>query len=89
MLNVQFAVKKKILLMIACGEIMKLHIKISYEWEEDVTEMLQEWLEDGYTIEEFKQQELSLHHAIDRLDTAADNHILSNYKRELEQEWIE
>jgi len=40
MLNAPFAVKKKILLMIACGEIMKLHIKISYEWEEDVTEML-------------------------------------------------
>ena len=68
---------------------MKLKIKISYEWEEDLTEAWKEWEEDGYTIEEFKNNEISFHHAIECLDTAADNHILANYKRDIETEWIE
>lgn len=66
---------------------MKLKIKISYEWEEDLTEAWKEWEEDGYTIEEFKDNETSFNHAIERLDSAADNHILAEYKRELKTEW--
>lgn len=66
---------------------MKLKIKISYEWEEDLTEAWKEWEEDGYTIEEFKDNETSFNHAIERLDSAADNHILVEYKRELKTEW--
>ena len=68
---------------------MKLKIKISYEWEEDLTEALQDWLDDGYTVEDFKQNELCFHHTIERLDAAADNHILYEYKRNLETEWID
>lgn len=66
---------------------MKLKIKISYEWEEDLTEAWKEWEEDGYTIEEFKNNEISFNHAVERLDSAADNHILAEYKRELKTEW--
>lgn len=66
---------------------MKLKIKISYEWEEDLTEAWKEWEADGYTIEEFKNNEISFNHAIERLDSAADNHILAEYKRELKTEW--
>lgn len=66
---------------------MKLKIKISYEWEEDLTEAWKEWEEDGYTIEEFKNNEISFNHAVERLDSAADNHILVEYKRELKTEW--
>ena len=66
---------------------MKLKIKISYEWEEDLTEAWKEWEADGYTIEEFKDNETSFNHAIERLDSAADNHILVDYKRELKTEW--
>jgi len=68
---------------------MKLKIKISYEWEEDLTEAWEEWKADSYTIEEFKNNETSFNHAIERLDSAADNHILVNYKRNVETEWIE
>lgn len=68
---------------------MKLKIKISYEWEEDLTEAWKEWEADGYTIEEFKNNEISFNHAIERLDSAADNHILVNYKRNVETKWIE
>lgn len=66
---------------------MKLKIKISYEWEEDLTEAWKEWEADGYTFEEFKNNEISFNHAIERLDSAADNHILAEYKRELKTEW--
>ena len=66
---------------------MKVKIKVSYEWEEDLTEAWEEWKADGYTIEEFKQNELCYHHAIERLDSAADNHILNNYERSLKVEW--
>lgn len=66
---------------------MKLKIKISYEWKEDLTDMWEEWKASGRTIEEFKNNEINSHHAIRRLDTAADNHILSEYKRELQTEW--
>lgn len=68
---------------------MKLKIKISYEWEEDLTEAWKEWEEDGYTIEEFKDNETSFNHAIERLDSAADNHICYDYKRDLEVKWDE
>lgn len=68
---------------------MKLKIKISYEWEEDLTEAWEEWKADGYTIEEFKNNEISFNHAIERLDSAADNHILADYKRDVKTEWIE
>ena len=68
---------------------MKLKIKISYEWEEDLTEAWKEWEADGYTIEEFKNNEISFNHAIERLDSAADNHILVDYKRNVETKWIE
>ena len=68
---------------------MKLKIKISYEWEEDLTEAWEEWEADGYTIEEFKNNEISFNHAIERLDSAADNHILVDYKRNVETKWIE
>ena len=68
---------------------MKLKIKISYEWEEDLTEALQEWLDDGYTVDDFKKNELCFQHPIERLDSAADNHILYDYKRNLEMEWKE
>ena len=30
---------------------------------------------------------LKINHAIERLDSAADNHILAEYKRELKTEW--
>lgn len=63
---------------------MKVKIKISYEWEEDMTEAWEEWKADGYTLEEFKQNELF---AIERLDSAADNYILNDYKRNLKVEW--
>lgn len=66
---------------------MKVKIKVSYEWEEDLTEAWKEWEADGYTIEEFKQHELCYQHAIERLDSAADNHILNNYERNLKVEW--
>ncbi len=66
---------------------MKVKIQVSYEWEEDLTEAWEEWKSDGYTIEEFKQQELCCQHAIERLDCAADNHILNNYERSLKVEW--
>lgn len=68
---------------------MKLKIKISYEWEEDLTEAWEEWKADGCTIEEFKNNEISFNHAIERLDSAADNHILVEYKRDVETKWIE
>jgi len=68
---------------------MKLKIKISYEWEEDLDEAWEDWKADGYTIEEFKNNEINFNHAIERLDSAADNHILANYKRDIETEWIE
>ena len=66
---------------------MKVKIKVSYEWEEDLTEAWEEWKADGYTVEEFKQHELCYQHAIERLDNAADNHILNNYERSLKVEW--
>ena len=66
---------------------MKVKIKISYEWEEDLTEAWKEWQADGYTIEEFKQHELCYQDAISRLDAAADNHICHDYKRNLDIEW--
>lgn len=66
---------------------MKVKIKVSYEWEEDLTEAWEEWKADGYTVEEFKQNELYYQHAIERLDSAADNHILYDYERSLKVEW--
>lgn len=68
---------------------MKVKIKISYEWEEDMTEAWKEWEADGYTLEEFKEGEIMFSHAIDRLDCAADNHICYDYKRNLEVKWDE
>ena len=68
---------------------MKVKIKISYEWEEDLTEAWKEWQADGYTIEEFKQHELCYQDAISRLYSAADNHICYDYKRNLEVKWDE
>ena len=32
--------------------------KVSYEWEEDLTEAWEEWKADGYSIEEFKEKEI-------------------------------
>lgn len=66
---------------------MKLKIKISYEWEEDLDEAWEDWKADGYTLEEFKNNEINFNHAIERLDSAADNHILTEYKRELKTTW--
>lgn len=68
---------------------MKLKIRISYEWEENLDEAWEDWKAEGYTIEEFKNNEISFNHAIERLDSAADNHILGNYIRDIETEWIE
>lgn len=68
---------------------MKVKIKISYEWEEDLTEAWKEWEADGYSIEEFKEYETGYSHAIERLDTAADNHILYDYNRNLNIEWVD
>lgn len=68
---------------------MKVKIKISYEWEEDMTEAWKEWEADGYTVEEFKEQETGFWHAITKLDGAADNHICYDYKRNLEIKWDE
>ena len=69
--------------------IMKVKIKISYEWEEDLTDAWEEWKADGYSIEEFKEKEICSQDAISRLDTAADNHICYHYKRNLEVKWDE
>ena len=69
------------------GGYMKVKIKISYEWEEDLTDAWKEWKADGYSIEEFKEQEICYHDAISRLDTAADNHICYDYKRNLDIKW--
>ena len=66
---------------------MKVKIKISYEWEEDLTDAWKEWKADGYSIEEFKEKETCYQDAISRLDTAADNHICYDYKRNLDIEW--
>ena len=66
---------------------MKLKIKISYEWEEDLTEAWEDWKADGYNIEEFKKDTVRFHHAIERLDAAADNHIPTEYKRDLKIKW--
>ena len=66
---------------------MKVKIKISYEWEEDLTDAWEEWKADGYSIEEFKEKETCYQDAISRLDTAADNHICYDYKRNLDIEW--
>lgn len=68
---------------------MKVKIKVSYEWEEDMTEAWKEWKADGYTIEEFKEKQIELSHAIEKLDGAADNHICYDYKRNLEVKWDE
>lgn len=68
---------------------MKVKIKISYEWEEDLTEAWEEWKTDGYTVEEFKEKEIEWSHAIEELDGAADNHICYDYKRNLEVKWDE
>ena len=66
---------------------MKVKIKISYEWEKDVTESWKEYEAGGYSLEEFKKQEIEYDNAINRLDTSADNHILYDYKRNLEVTW--
>ena len=66
---------------------MKVKIKVSYEWEEDMTEAWEEWKADGYTIEEFKEKVLYYQDAVARLDGAADNHICYDYKRNLDIEW--
>ena len=66
---------------------MKVKIKISYEWEEDLTEAWEEWKADGCSIEEFKEKGACYDDAISRLDTAADNHICYDYKRNLDIEW--
>lgn len=66
---------------------MKVKIKISYEWEVDLTEAWEEWKVDGCSIEEFKEKEICYHDAISRLDTAADNHICYDYKRNLDVKW--
>lgn len=68
---------------------MKVKIKISYEWERDLTECWEESKSYGCTLEEFKYNEINLNHAIERLDSAADNHICVDYKRNLEVEWDE
>jgi hypothetical protein len=68
---------------------MKVKIKISYEWEEDLTEAWEEWKADGYSIEEFKEKEICYQDTISRLDTTADNHICYDYKRNLEVKWDE
>ena len=68
---------------------MKVKIKVSYEWEEDMTEAWKEWKADGYTIEEFKEKVLYYKDAVARLDGAADNHICYDYKRNLEVKWDE
>ena len=68
---------------------MKVKIKISYEWEEDMTEAWEEWKADVYTIEEFKEKVLYYQDAVARLDSAVDNHICYDYKRNLEVKWDE
>ena len=68
---------------------MKVKIKISYEWEEDLTEGWKEWEANDGTMEEFKNDEINFNHAIERLDSAADNHICYDYKRNLEVKWDE
>ena len=68
---------------------MKVKIKISYEWEEDLTDAWKEWEADGYSVKEFKEKEICYQDAISRLDATADNHICYDYKRNLEVKWDE
>ena len=68
---------------------MKVKMKISYEWEEDLNEAWEQLKAEGYTVEEFKENEIKLSHAIEELDGAADNHICYDYKRNLEVKWDE
>ena len=70
---------------------MKVKIKISYEWEKDLTEGMKEALEEWSeaSIEEYKNEYIKFNHAINCLDTAADNHIMCDYNRKLDTTWIE
>ena len=66
---------------------MKVKIKLTYEWEEDLTEVWETYKDEGYTSKEFKDEMIRFNHGIDRLDCAADNHINNDYKRDLKVEW--
>lgn len=70
------------------GVNMKVKIKISYEWEEDLTDCWNDWKEE-VSIEQFQSEQIKFNHAIEELDGAADNHILYDYKRDLQVEWTE
>lgn len=67
---------------------MKVKIKIFYEWEEDLTDCWND-LKEEESIEQFQSEQIKFNHAIERLDCAADNHILNDYKRDLQVEWTE
>lgn len=67
---------------------MKVKIKISYEWEEDLADYWND-LKEEVSIEQFQSEQIKFNHAIERLDCAADNHIPNGYKRDLQVEWTE
>jgi len=72
---------------------MKLRIKVTYEWEEDADEALQDLIADNnYSYEEalcdFRQFGPHME-SISKLDTRADNCIHNEYKENIETEWIE
>ena len=73
----------------AGGYNMKVKIKISYEWEEDLTDCWNELKEEDVSIEQFQSEQIKFNHAIERLDCVADNHILNEYKRDLQVEWTD
>lgn len=73
---------------------MKLKIKTTYEWEEDASQMLQEYAEEHkyveWTMEDFKMYfELQGPHidSFDKLDACADNCINNDYTGRVELEW--
>lgn len=68
---------------------MKVKIKVAYEWEEDLTDIWEEWKQAGYSLKEFQQQEICFCHPINKLDHAAENHIMTDYKRTLKIDWEE
>lgn len=69
--------------------LMKVKIKITYEWEEDLTEIWETYKDEGSTLEKFKNEMIRFNHGINSLDTAAANHINRDYQRDLEIEWRE